>query len=602
MNTQTPQSTNNRIIRRNIRTMFLPSFGYAIVIGLIFMVDMLLAGYIIGKEAIAIVAIGLPCYNLFLALTNAACHGTTLRLTWLLGKGNYEGYNRAFSGGFYFSGSLSLIFLLIIQFFAKPLVIAFGGSKLPPEVFPQAMLYIRFCSPMILLFAVANSLAETAGILGKQMIRLFANGINVLSHIILSAILVLLLPAHLKVVGLGLGSSLSVVVEIVYLLIAIKVKKVNLNFKPTMLSAKEMVETMKNGLPASLDNAIDCVATGIANNILIAFFPTEPLIISIVAVVDSIKRVARMAPMGVGYAASTLFGVLYSERDKSGLKHALKEAFFFGIYVTMIWAALILLALPFLMKAYGLPGNPDVQMGSVFQLVFLLSFLLIYLLTIFYEATERFAMSLVVASIPDSLIYPLLMLLFIPFFQKTGIWLAQGGCLLVGLGVIYLVSMIRYRKFPLPMDYFLNLKPHIIKRAPMLDISVMTTDEEVVGASEHISYFLDSSGAAKRNSYAAALCTEELAVDMMEHFKEHPVKNIKDNAILDIKLFDDGDTMEIIIRSMGTSYNPLDFEPDNVSFSKVGVKLIQRIAEKIVYINVYKMNIVSIELKKQRNQ
>lgn len=72
MNTRTPQGTNNRIIRRNIRTMFLPSFGYAIVIGLIFMVDMLLAGYIIGKEAIAIVAIGLPCYNLFLALTNAA--------------------------------------------------------------------------------------------------------------------------------------------------------------------------------------------------------------------------------------------------------------------------------------------------------------------------------------------------------------------------------------------------------------------------------------------------------------------------------------------------------------------------------------------------
>ena len=137
MNTRTSQGTNNRIIRRNIRTMFLPSFGYAIVIGLIFMVDMLLAGYIIGKEASAIGAIGLPCYNLFLVLTNAACHGTTLRLTWLLGKGNYEGYNRAFSGGFYFSGSLSLIFLLIIQFFAKPLVIAFGGSKLPDFDVPE---------------------------------------------------------------------------------------------------------------------------------------------------------------------------------------------------------------------------------------------------------------------------------------------------------------------------------------------------------------------------------------------------------------------------------------------------------------------------------
>ena len=53
-----------------------------------------------------------------------------------------------------------------------------------------------------------------------------------------------------------------------------------------------------------------------------------------------------------------------------------------------------------------------------------------------------------------------------------------------------------------------------------------------------------------------------------------------DNAILDIKVFDDESSMKIIIRSMGTPYNPLDFEMNGETFAKAGVKLAQKIARK----------------------
>lgn len=101
-----------------------------------------------------------------------------------------------------------------------------------------------------------------------------------------------------------------------------------------------------------------------------------------------------MAPTGIGYAASTLFGVLYSERDKSGLKHSVWEVLRFGSFVTLIWAAIVFAVLPLLMKVYGMPANHDVRLGSIFQLGFLLFFLVVFVLTIFYESTERFGMSL----------------------------------------------------------------------------------------------------------------------------------------------------------------------------------------------------------------
>ena len=245
-------------------------------------------------------------------------------------------------------------------------------------------------------------------------------------------------------------------------------------------------------------------------------------------------------------------------------------------------------------------GNPDVRLGAIIQLVFMFSFLAVYVLTVFYESTERFGMSLFMASIPDSVVYPLSLLLFVPHFQTLGIWIAQSFSLIIGLFVTYIFLSIVCRKVPLPLDKFLALKPRIIHRSPMLDISISNTDEDAVGASEYIQKFLQEKGLSARTSYITALCAEELAVDMTEHFKAHPVKNRMDNAILDIKVFDDESSMEIIIRSMGTPYNPLDFEMDSETFAKAGVKLAQKIAEKIIYTNVYKMNIVSIVVSKNK--
>jgi len=373
--------------------MFPAGFAYAIVVGFVFMVDMLLAGFIIGKAAIAVVAIGLPCYGMFLALVNATVHGTELRCTWILGAGDNKYYKHSFAGGFYFTVLLSLAFFFVIQIFAKQLIIGFGGSKLPPEIFPQALLYLRICSPMIVFCAVYSVPLMITGVLGYQVIKVSANVINIACNLIFSVTLVILLPQEWKLAGLGIGSSSAAMIEALFLLIAAKVKKMNMSFRPTMLSIREIASTFRSGLPASLDNVIDCIAAAVSNNILITFFPEEPLIISTVAVVNNIKKIARMAPTGIGYAASTLFGVLYSERDKSGLKRSVWEVLRFGSFVTLVWAAIVFAVLPLLMKVYGMPANHDVRLGSIFQLGFLLFFLVVFVLTIFYGTLWHVAFS-----------------------------------------------------------------------------------------------------------------------------------------------------------------------------------------------------------------
>jgi hypothetical protein len=56
--------------------------------------------------------------------------------------------------------------------------------------------------------------------------------------------------------------------------------------------------------------------------------------------------------------------------------------------------------------------------------------------------------------------------------------------------------------------------------------------------------------------------------------------------------------LRTIIRNESAAYNPLDFELDNESFRKMGVKLAQKLAHSINYSYVYKMNIVTIDINK----
>ena len=68
-------------------------------------------------------------------------------------------------------------------------------------------------------------------------------------------------------------------------------------------------------------------------------------------------------------------------------------------------------------------------------------------------------------------------------------------------------------------------------------------------------------------------------------------------AYMDIKAFRDPEKIEIILKNYDVPYNPLIIE-DSVSeaesFSKIGVVMAQKIADKILYSYAYHLNVISI--------
>ena len=125
-----------------------------------------------------------------------------------------------------------------------------------------------------------------------------------------------------------------------------------------------MKQTLKAGLPASLDNIIDCVVVAVSNNLILSSIPDEPLILSVVMVVNNVKKIVRCASTAAGYAAAPLFGIFFAERDKSALKKTFSKSVKQGLIATVVWCTICFACMPVISRLCGMELTPDIRAMS----------------------------------------------------------------------------------------------------------------------------------------------------------------------------------------------------------------------------------------------
>ena len=246
---------------------------------------------------------------------------------------------------------------------------------------------------------------------------------------------------------------------------------------------------------------------------------------------------------------------------------------------------------------YGMPGDLNVRKGVFICFLFMPVILAVRLMTQFFESTEKAGMGILYSIAPDSVIYPIILLPLISGLGYTGIWLAYGLNFVIFLILLFVIRSVSNRSFSITVDRLLCLDENIRDNVPMLDISVNSDNKTAAGISDKVQTFLCKEGIAEKVAYKTALCLEEITADFVEHtLEEASETNAKE--IMDIKLFSDPDRMRIIIRNAAKPYNPLDFDYSDTTFSKIGVRMIQKISKHIDYSYAYKMNIITLDLDK----
>ena len=159
--------------------------------------------------------------------------------------------------------------------------------------------------------------------------------------------------------------------------------------------------------------------------------------------------------------------------------------------------------------------------------------------------------------------------------------------------VYYLVFALINKSIRVPLSGLLAIK-ETEERTTALDVSIPADSKDVTFVSENIQGFLLEHGVDSRVAYKTALCAEEIAADYIWH-KSSTEDNGKD--YMDIKVFRDPEKIEVLVRNYDDPYDPLVFDKQKDSVSKIGITMIQKISEDIKYSYAYHMNVVTIAIK-----
>lgn len=586
---------NNKLIRKTILSMFGGSFAAMLTLAFTQMADTLLAGVIFGKYAIAAVAVGMPIINIFQALTQTVVNGATIKMNVAAGKGETEEVRRSFAVSVFATTLMGLFFILVCQLFAGKIVVLFGGSQ---EVAAAATWYLRGVSGCIVMGSVNLFMLRTLALFGRQKAIFRSALIAVFLNVLASLILIKLLPENMEIMGLGMGTWIGGALASVSSYLTLRKHGISLKCKVKDVKLSKVTGFVRLGLPSSGNSLADGVVSGVINNLIVSGFDNGVLALAVFTAVKTIAGFAAMVIQAINLSVAPLFGIMYGARDKNGIVRSYKESIRLAVIIFAICAVVILSCSSFLAKMFDMHSVTEFYVGlTICVLAYLPLTALVKISTQLFEAMENPMMGFLYSVVPDSIIFPVLLMLLLPVWGYNGMWIAYSLNAIPFMLALYLIRSAKNKTLKLSFDRIFCLDEEIRDNVPKIDISISSDNRDVTFISQMVYDFLIQEGIKHRTAHTTALCLEELAADFVEHTEAADSLDAQ-NVIMDIKLFVDEGRLRTIIRNESSMYNPLDFELDSENFRKIGVKLAQKLARSIQYSYVYKMNIITIEIDK----
>ena len=567
---------------------------YALVQSMTFMVDTIVAGHFLGSDAVAGAALGMPIIGLMLSFAGMILQGGFLKLLGAMGRSDMDDYRRIFSVALTFTILVDLIFLSICLFGTDGVLGVAGAAKASAEAVRMGRLYIQSGCLMILFFSLGSLLQMVMATYGYQTDRMISSVICVVVNVAASMIFINILPEASRIVGLGVGSALATLAQTLTAWIMMRRRGIHIRYRLYPVNKKNLVDSLdmlRRGLPSSVDSMLDSASGSVVNRMILSSFLDGTGVLALVAIVKTLWSIIRTVGRGTFYASEPLIGILHGGRDNEGIKKTFTSALRIGLIYAAGMAVLLFALKNPLLSFYHVSENPDAHLGVILLALGGLLAVVSFAFNAVYESTGHLLLSLLVAVVPDSILYPLLIPVMSRAFGVTGVWLAMGFNFIPFFIVFYLVLAIVHRAFPVPLQKLLALKQDA-ERTVALDVSIPTEAETVTFVSDQLQHFFLEHGAQPKAAYAAALCMEEIAADYLEHRRGSGSEGKK--SYMDIKAFRDAGKIELILRNYDEPYNPLLFEREAESFSKIGVTMVQRIASDITYSYSYHLNVVSV--------
>ncbi len=338
-------------------------------------VDSIVVGRILGKEALAAVGASFPVIFTLISLVIGVAMGATIIISQYFGAKDINNVKRTIDTIFIFLFFSSIVLTAIGIPFTDEIFIML---KLPMDVLPQAKAYLNIYLTGLIFFFGFNGVSAILRGLGDSKTPLFFLAISTILNIILDLLFIIVFKMGIEGAAWAtiISQASAFIIAIIYLNKSHKI--IQFSFKGLVFDKKIFKESMRIGLPSGIQHTFVSIGfmalLGIVNT-----FGTD--VIAGYTAAMRIDSLAVLPAMNFAVALSTFVGQNLGANKVERVKSGFLATFYMSASVSVIVTIIVLLFGKYLMALFTTDlnvisiGNEYLIIISSFYLVFTALFL-----------------------------------------------------------------------------------------------------------------------------------------------------------------------------------------------------------------------------------
>lgn len=557
------------------------------------LIDSLMVSNFMGTEMFAAQSLVSPFFGLIAIASGLMATGAQVVVSKSIVKGQFKEADQAFS--------LALLIGLIIAaatsaaclLFGNPISEIFGASREDATLFAATKAYLTGLAVGTIPLTLNVILTPVLQINGdrkrvKTTMFLIA-GVNIVFNTL--SIFVF----DLGMFGIGLSTSVAEWCGMVVYLLHFRKRNIMCHIRLRGIQPKVLKDVLVIGFPKATVRVCNTLRPLLINR-WIMFLSTSAAI-SAVGINNNVRDFFRIPETAIALTIMLIAGTFYGEQDKVSLKKIARISMTYNVLINVVLSVILFVFAPFWVAIYEKTGTETHAMASLclrwtavglmFYAVneYFMDFMLgtgrhkhVHVFTFF----ERFFYAVVCAYVLGLL------------FGIKGVFASFSIAEMCFTLHILVHVWVKNKKFPRGLEQFMLLPENFETEPDMtLDCSISGMDE-VIGISETVMAFCKERNVDHRRAYFAALCTEEMATNIVRYgFIPGKQQNLM------IRVLVTGDDLILRFRDSCKLFNireQYDSADQKDVTKNIGIRLVMRMAKDVMYINTLNLNTTIIKI------
>ena len=491
-------------------------------------------------------------------------------------------------------GAASIVIMLEFIFACGPIGELFGATGDSAHLLPSLMQYLTGLAvgtPATVLFSLLIPIVQMNG--AGKVIR-----ISVAVGIIANAVFdVLAGTLGWGMLGMGLATSIATWGEYIILLIYSISSKSPVHFSHKDADWSQFGHMIAMGLPKAIRRAAGIIRPLMLNHLVLIIGGSTAM--SAWSARNSLDTLGDTVGTGIAAATMLLFGILYGEANRDGIIQVCRLAMKYIFVLVGAVSLVFFIFAPWLADLYA-KGNTEVAELATFAIRCVALNLILNALIETYlsllQATGQMRKTYIVTIMIRLVIIVAVAYALGFLFGINGVWLSSVVSSLVLIISIFVAAMVRKRSIRISPNDILGLDTDFgVSPENTLWYNITSENPAYTTETKDIYALCKEHGLDRKKAYRAALCLEEMAMNIVEHGftsdnKPHSIDIcvvVKDGDLI-LRIRDDCELFNV--REKGEAWKA---DSDDIS-KNIGIRMAMASAKDLKYVNTLGTNTLLI--------